>query len=125
MEHPESTWLTRIGRAQQMLEERLSEEIGLDELARAAAYSPFHFHRLFRSATGETVRQYQRRLRLERAAYFLTHGQDDILKLALDAGYGSHEAFTRVSGAFRNHAVGLSCRTAANQRTQNHADDRN
>ncbi len=88
-------WRDGISKAQQLLEERLLEEIPLDELARVAAYSPFHFHRLFRAATGETVRQYQRRLRLERAAYHLTHGQDDILKLALDAGYGSHEAFTR------------------------------
>ncbi len=90
-----TAWKARISKAQKMLEERLLEDVGLDELARAATYSQFHFHRLFRAATGETVRQYQRRLRLERAAYFLTHGQDDILKLALDAGYGSHEAFTR------------------------------
>ncbi|NQU48850.1 MAG: AraC family transcriptional regulator [Planctomycetes bacterium] len=90
-----TAWKARISKAQKMLEERLLDDVGLDELARAATYSQFHFHRLFRAATGETVRQYQRRLRLERAAYFLTHGQDDILKLALDAGYGSHEAFTR------------------------------
>jgi AraC family transcriptional regulator len=89
------SWMERVSKAQQLLESRLTEGVELEELAQAAAYSPFHFHRLFRAATGETVRQYQRRLRLERAAYFLTHGQEDILKLALDAGYGSHEAFTR------------------------------
>lgn len=88
-------WQDRIARARQLLEERLDEELSLDELAQAAAYSVFHFHRLFRAATGETVRQYTRRLRLERAAHRLTVGQDDILPIAIDAGYTSHEAFTR------------------------------
>lgn len=78
-----------------VLEQHLLEDVELNDLAGAAGYSMFHFHRLFRAATGETVRQYQRRLRLERAAHHLIHGQDDILTLALDAGYGSHEAFTR------------------------------
>jgi AraC family transcriptional regulator len=88
-------WQDRIARARQLLEARLDEELSLDELAQATAYSVFHFHRLFRAATGETVRQYSRRLRLERAAHRLTVGQDDILPIAIDAGYNSHEAFTR------------------------------
>jgi len=88
-------WQDRIARARQLLESRLDEELSLDELAQATAYSVFHFHRLFRAATGETVRQYTRRLRLERAAHRLTVGKEDILPIAIDAGYTSHEAFTR------------------------------
>lgn len=88
-------WLTRIARAQRLLEERLDEDVPLDELAAVACYSAFHFHRLFRAATGETVRQQVRRLRLERAAGRLVHSQEEILPIAIEAGYGSHEAFTR------------------------------
>jgi AraC family transcriptional regulator len=88
----------RIGAARRLLEQRLDEDVPLEELAAAAHYSMFHFHRLFRSVVGETVREHQRRLRLERAAYRLVHGDADILGVALDAGYDSHEAFTR---AFR------------------------
>jgi AraC family transcriptional regulator len=95
MTQTEQDWRERIGAAQQVIEERLNEDVPLEELARAAHYSLFHFHRLFRAVTGETVRAYTRRLRLERAAYRLTHDDADILRIALDAGYDSHEAFTR------------------------------
>ncbi len=85
----------RILRACREIEQRLDEDIPLDELARLAHFSPFHFHRIFRGFTGETVREHARRLRLERAAHRLTRGDDDILTIALDSGYDSHEAFTR------------------------------
>ncbi|MEO1129122.1 MAG: AraC family transcriptional regulator [Planctomycetota bacterium] len=88
----------RIEAARRLLEQRLDEQVPLEELAAAAHYSMFHFHRLFRSVVGETVREHQRRLRLERAAHRLVHGDADILSIAIDAGYDSHEAFTR---AFR------------------------
>ena len=84
-----------IGRTCRLLEERLDEDLPLEVIARAAHLSPFHFHRLFRGLMGETVRTHVRRLRLERAAHRLTRGDDDVLALALDAGYSSHEAFTR------------------------------
>ncbi|MEM7229172.1 MAG: AraC family transcriptional regulator [Planctomycetota bacterium] len=90
-----TTWQERISVARQIIEARLDEDVPLDELARAAHYSPFHFHRLFRALTGETVRDYTRRLRLQRAAHHLVHEDRDILRIALDAGYESHEAFTR------------------------------
>ena len=90
----------RIDAATTLIEDRLDEDVPLEELARAACYSMFHFHRLFRATTGETVRQYARRLRMERAAYQLTFGTDEIVRIAFDAGYDSHEAFTR---AFKAH----------------------
>lgn len=85
----------RIGRARAMLEARLDEDVPLEDLAQAAHFSPFHFHRLFRGLVGETVREHTRRLRLERAAHHLVRHETDILRIALDAGYQSHEAFTR------------------------------
>ncbi len=91
----ECTWEDRIARSRKLLEEHLDEDLPLERLAEASSYSVFHFHRLFRAATGETVRQHSRRLRLERAAFQLTHSEDDILPIALAAGYTSHEAFTR------------------------------
>ncbi|MFG0257468.1 MAG: GyrI-like domain-containing protein [Phycisphaerales bacterium JB043] len=95
MKPTEDEWCERIGLALRLLEERLGEDVSLEELAQAASYSMFHFHRLFRGLMGESVREYSRRLLLERAAHHLTHGDNDILHIALDAGYDSHEAFTR------------------------------
>ncbi|QDU66718.1 AraC family transcriptional regulator [Engelhardtia mirabilis] len=88
-------YAARIRRAQRLLEERLSEDLPLAEVAAAAGLSPFHFHRLFRGLVGEPVAAHVRRLRLERAAHRLEQTDADILSIALDVGYGSNEAFTR------------------------------
>jgi AraC family transcriptional regulator len=56
--------------------------------------------RAFAAATGFSVMRYVRARRLSEAARALASGAPDILSLALDADYGSHEAFTR---AFRDH----------------------
>jgi AraC family transcriptional regulator len=70
-------------------------DVSLDALAARAGWSPFHFHRTFRKVVGETPKQYMLRLRLERAAARLAAGPDPILSIAADAGFGSHEVFTR------------------------------
>jgi len=78
----------------------LDRALDLQELARRAALSPFHFHRVFRGMLGETPLELSRRLKLERAAYRLLHEDEPIIELALGAGYETHESFTR---AFRSH----------------------
>ena len=45
-----------------------TEPIDLHEMARLAAFSPHHFHRIFKTVTCETPADYLRRLRLETAA---------------------------------------------------------
>lgn len=67
------------------------------ELARRAYLSRYHFDRLVAAAVGEPTGAFRRRLLLERAAYRLRDGVP-VIDVALDAGYGSPEAFTR---AFR------------------------
>jgi AraC family transcriptional regulator len=76
----------------------LDEAIDLTALARAAALSPFHFHRVFHGMVGETPLEMHRRLRLERAASQLIQSDAAVTTVAFDAGYETHEAFTR---AFR------------------------
>src|SRR5262245_22842962 len=68
------------------------------DLARQAYQSRTHFHRLFRNVVEETPGAMRRRLLLERAAYQLAHTGMSVTDVALDANYGSLEAFTR---AFR------------------------
>lgn len=85
----------RIGRALRYLEEHIDETISLDELAKQSMYAPFHFHHLFKGLVGEGVAEYQRRLKMQRAASMLRHGKTPIIDIALQAGYGSQEAFTR------------------------------
>ncbi len=76
----------------------IDEALDLSELARGATLSPFHFHRIFRGMLGETPLEMHRRLRLERAASQLIASTKTVTVIAFDAGYETHEAFTR---AFR------------------------
>ena len=82
------------------VESHLADALTLDEVAAIAGISRFHMVRAFAAATGLSVMRYVRARRLSEAARALAGGAPDILTLALDADYGSHEAFTR---AFRDH----------------------
>jgi AraC family transcriptional regulator len=76
----------------------LDEALALETMAAQACLSPFHFHRVFRGMVGETPVELGRRLRLERAAWRLLHTDRPVTVIAFDAGYETHEAFSR---AFR------------------------
>src|SRR5882757_5390034 len=82
------------------IESHLADALTLDEVAAIAGISRFHLVRAFAAATGLPVMRYVRARRLSEAARMLANGAPDILRVALDADYGSHEAFTR---AFRDH----------------------
>jgi AraC family transcriptional regulator len=82
------------------IESHLADALSLDEIAGVAGISRFHMVRAFAAATGVSVMRYVRVRRLSEAARALAAGAPDILTLALEADYGSHEAFTR---AFRDH----------------------
>jgi AraC family transcriptional regulator len=81
------------------IENHFTEELTLDDVADAAGVSRYHMSRVFGIATGCSITRYVRGRRLTEAARALTNGAPDILAVALDAGYNSHEAFTR---AFRD-----------------------
>src|SRR4051794_10971315 len=76
----------------------LDTQAKTQDLARQAHQSRTQFHRVFRTAVEETPGAMRRRLLLERAAYQLAHTGMSVTDVALDANYGSLEAFTR---AFR------------------------
>jgi AraC family transcriptional regulator len=82
------------------IESHLGDALTLDEIAAIGGVSRFHMVRAFAAATGLSVMRYVRARRLSEAARALAGGAPDILNLALEADYGSHEAFTR---AFRDH----------------------
>ena len=89
----------RIIRVLVHIQQNLDDALPLEDLAAIAHFSPFHFHRVFTGMVGESVKQYVRRLRLERAAMRLKHGERPVTSIAFEAGYETHEAFTR---AFRS-----------------------
>jgi AraC family transcriptional regulator len=88
----------RILRVLVHIQNHLDEELSLEDLASISHFSAYHFHRVFRGMVGEPVKEHVRRLRLERAAHRLRFTGQPVTDIAFDAGYESHESFTR---AFR------------------------
>ncbi|GAB5446409.1 AraC family transcriptional regulator [Gymnodinialimonas sp.] len=82
------------------IETQLEDELTLEVLARRCAVNVHHMCRAFQLGTGLSVMAYVRARRLSRAAHVLAGGEADILTTALEAGYGSHEAFTRAFRAY-------------------------
>jgi AraC family transcriptional regulator len=88
-----------VGKSLWFIETRLGSELSLADIACSVGVSRYVLLRAFGVATGHSVMRYVRGRRLTEAARRLAAGAPDILTVALDAGYGSHEAFTR---AFRD-----------------------
>src|SRR5687768_16667283 len=91
--------MSAVAKTVWLIESRFRDSLSLDEMAAHAGVSRSHLSRLFPIATGYSLSSYVRGRRLTEAATALAKGAPDMLGVALDAGYGSHEAFTR---AFRD-----------------------
>ncbi|MGH1488963.1 MAG: helix-turn-helix domain-containing protein [Acidimicrobiales bacterium] len=75
-----------------------SASVDLDQVGRDACLSPTRAQRVFAATIGESPKQYQSRVRLQRAAALLLGTEARIIDIAMASGFQSHEAFTR---AFR------------------------
>lgn len=94
-------YIPNVLRAVNYMERHLRDAISVDDVAAEAAYSSFHFIRLFRAVTGDTPGNYLRNRRLTEAARELVLTRRRIIDIALDYQFGSPEAFCR---AFRESA---------------------
>lgn len=81
-----------------VIERNLDQDLTLGTIAKACEVSRYHLAHAFGAATGRSVMDYARGRRLSEAARALADGAPDIFAVALEAGYASHEAFSR---AFR------------------------
>ena len=95
-------------------------DLGSDERAGRLHLSRFHLDHVVSATGGEPPERMRRRLLLERAAYRLLSGDQQVVDIAFEAGYGSHEAFTRAfARAYgRPRAAGVSTRPAPRSRAR-------
>lgn len=87
--------LRSIQYALDLIEARIAQPVSIEELARSAGMSLWHFQRTFTATVGEPVGRYLRRRRIGSAAQRLFDFEGTLLELALDYQFESHEAFTR------------------------------
>jgi AraC family transcriptional regulator len=84
------------------IQQNLDQPLPLEKLATLACLSQYHFHHVFTGMIGEPLAGHVRRLRLERAASRLKLTNLSVLDVALEAGFDSHEAFSRAfRGSFK------------------------
>ena len=89
-------YIGRILRVQDHVERHLADELTLEELAGVACFSPYHFHRIWSSLTGEPLGQFIQRLRLQKAAALLLQNTDEaVLNIALECGFSGAAVFAR------------------------------
>lgn len=94
-------YISRINRVIDYIQKNLDKKLPLSELAGIAAFSPFHFHRIFRGLVGEGLSEYITRLRLQYAAHHLKyHPADSITEIALNCGFASSAGFSRAFKQF-------------------------
>lgn len=89
-----AAWAER--RCLELMRERFSEDISLDELAAEVRLSPFHFARMFKHSVGVPPRVYLTRLRMEKACELLETTDRPVTEIALDVGYSSSQVLARV-----------------------------
>ncbi len=91
----------RINRAIDHIIQNLDQPLNLERVAKAAHFSPFHFHRIFKSLVGESLNEFIKRLRLERALALLSQKDwkssrnRSLTQIALDCGFNSSADFSR------------------------------
>jgi AraC family transcriptional regulator len=90
--------MSLANRALWTIDRNLTGVLTLGSVAEACGVSRYHLAHAFGESAGMPVMEYVRRRRLSEAAGNLAQGADNILDLALEFGYASHEAFSR---AFR------------------------
>lgn len=80
------------------LEQHYAEPVNLQQVAEMASLSPYHFHRVFKAVTGETLADYIRRLKLANASQCLFYKKHSVTEVALDYGFSSSQSLAK---AFR------------------------
>ena len=85
----------RVEKVIALLRQNLENPPSLEEISHTVGCSPFHLSRTFSAATGMTIPQYLRQLRMERAAELLRSGKFNVTEAALEVGYSSLSHFSQ------------------------------
>ena len=92
-----SDYVDRVNRAIDYVTHNLARPMRLEDVARAACFSSYHFHRIFRALMGETLGAFIKRVRLERSVFLLSHWKGaNLTEIAFACGFSSSSDFSRV-----------------------------
>ncbi len=106
----------RIRAALERIHQSYAEPLGIEDLARAAGMSRFHFSRLFRESVGTSPYQYLVKTRVDRAAELLRSGRASVTEVALSVGFADLGRFARAFRAQKGATPAAWARTARGRR---------
>ena len=96
MNKSQKEYIFRINKVMDFIDSNLHKDLNLQVLSDVANFSPFHFHRIFASYTGETLNHYVKRKRIEKAASMLIGNPDEpINNIAFYCGFSNFSVFCR------------------------------
>lgn len=93
-------WIEAVGKAVQYIEEHITEDLSVEEIAKQVNISPFYFQKGFAMLCGFTMAEYIRNRRLALAANDLSASDEKIIDIALKYGYDSPDSFTKAFTRF-------------------------
>lgn len=91
-----ASYQKRLDRVRDYIHDHLDEDIDLNLLAEVAHMSPYHWHRIYRSISGETIAGTVKRLRMTRAVDLISRTTLPIEEIAVKTGYPNAQSFSRV-----------------------------
>ncbi len=90
------TYISKINKVQDYIENHYEDELSIEKLANIASFSKFHFQRIFRQITRESLYSYIKRLRLEKAVFLLrTNKRLKVQDIALSVGFSNQASFAK------------------------------
>lgn len=91
----ENFYTIQINRAIDFIENNYSRKITVSKLADVAGLSHYHFHRIFKTVTGETVNDYIKIFKMARIYKALVNSNKKIIDIAMDLGYQNSANLSR------------------------------
>lgn len=91
----QADYKNRINRVFEFIDKNLESDLSLNTVSEIAFFSPFHFHRIFKFITGETLNEYITRRRIEKSALDLLHKNISTTEIAHKLGYSDNSSFSR------------------------------
>ncbi len=91
----QTVYKNRINRVFKYIDENLDADLSLTAISNIAFFSPYHFHRIFKFVTKETLNEYVTRQRIEKSALELIHQDIRITEVSTKYGFNDNSSFTR------------------------------
>lgn len=102
--------LNQLNMVLDYIDQNLDEDLTLNKIASIGSYSPFHFHRLFRACTTETLNEYITRKRIEKIASILIRDKSKkISDLSFSYGFSSNSTLTKT---FKKYMISVLVNSA-------------